>query len=508
MSEFNRKIKEAMLQHESPVDTNQLWMDLQRKKKKRRYFILLWFAGIATALTALYWCMGLCSNEKSSPLLEHQTYKDSIAEICMDTLSDLQWSNQTFEPLQIKTLAKLNHSENAAQLIPESGNILIKTNLKNSAITLQKDKLEADTFGNISQSNAFKQPKKAIVYHSQNDRFVADHQTNLHDTVTKINSEAVISNAGQTISTNSRSDKENIRTEFDKITMKSSSNVTESIDKLTDSLKHSDEKIKFDESSGDSTSRIKSNLALDRNVDIIKDPTVTSGKEGHKNWQLNFSIGVQQINRRTVLTDDTNRIQSILPKVAFQMQCDAERSLWHGLAWNVSLRYEHLVCSQVDEIYNKEVVNKPNGWTYEYVDINGITTKKMADQKFVRISTLVSKTYQRIRLLDFSVGLNYKRSIKQWEGLVQYQLAYNVVCSGSGIFYQQNVNAIKFSDILKRNVGFSSQYTLGLRYNLNTKSAVGLSFNHLDYHESFNRNDLVKDYFSLNGVQLSYCIKL
>ena len=459
MKRFDLKYNERMKNHSSPVDTEQLWKDIQ-KKKRNRLGIIFWWAGFSLLLTTAglyYFLSPLCKSDKNSNALQQSQM------VIAESKSDQDKSkNPSINP---DTDAKIK-SKHAA----------LEPNF-NSEIA-NEEKLESSR--NLKTRNQIKSNPTDI------------QPTGFHETSDHTKS------ANTYFKTNSVNSVQSLEAEQAdlEVIKETNSNVEarlEFVQALPVLLKQLNR---------------HSILLLDQLKTIPNPPTKLKPQTIDKPWFLQMSIGQSLVDRSFNANSDSFPTRNTKVLYAFKSEFNLSKALGKQFEIFTGIQYTHIFSQNKVSYRSSEELVKPKGQIIERISLDGISSFTEEDIHLNRVTTIRNTSYQRMYLLDWKLGVNYTRPFNSWAIFTNASVACNVFTKAKGNYLTTENNFTQIQNEIKHQLGFSISGGIGLSYLLKNRSSISFSINYCNYLNSFNLNPRIQEHYKLLGGQLSYKFRL
>lgn len=459
MKRFDLKYKERMKNHSSPVDTEQLWKDIQNKKRNKRGFIF-WWAGIGLLIitAGLYYFLNpTFKNDRNSEGLLHT--QPVIADRKSDSdkskmLSIKDDKDALFQSKQASVAPNFD-SENANKEKQKSSRKLKPRNqIKSNPIEIQPTGFH-ETSDQTKSVNTYFKPnsvKESQSLEAQQVDPEAMKETNLYE-----------------------------EQRFD---------LVQALPILLTQLsQHS--KWMVDE------------------LNMI--PTLTTKlkpKSIEKPWFLQMGIGQALVDRSFNANSDSFPTRNTKVLYALKSEINLSKALSKQVEIFTGIRYTHILSQNKGSFRSSEELVKPKGQIIEHISLEGISSFSEEDIHLRRVTTIYNTSYQRMYLMDWSLGVNYSKPINSWAIFVNAATACNVFSKASGHYLTKENGYTNIQNEIKTHLGFSISGGVGLSYLLKNRSAISLGMNYCSYFNSFNRNQGIQEQYNLLGGQLSYKFRL
>lgn len=459
MKRFDLKYKERMKNHSSPIDTEQLWKDIHKKKRTKRGFIF-WWTGLGLLLTSagLYFFLNPAfKSDKNSKAL--QNTQMVIAE----------------------HKAGKNKSINSP-LNPDKD---VKIESKQAA---RDPNLDSETANKEKQKSSRKlKPRNQIIFIPREVQPTGFHETSDHTKSANSNFKTSSVNALKSLEAQ----------QADPKAMKETNLYEEQRFELVQALP-----VLLTQLSQHPKRMVDE-------LNMIPTPTTKLKPQSiEKHWFLQMGFGQSLVDRRFNANSDSFPTRNTKVLYALKSEINLSRALSKQVEIFTGIRYSHILSQNKGSFRSSEELFKPKGQIIERISLEGISSFTEEDIHLNRVTTIHNTSYQRMYLMDWSLGVNYSKPINSWAIFVNAATACNVFSKASGNYLTKENGYTDIQNEIKTHLGFSISGGVGLSYLLRNRSAISLGMNYCSYFNSFNRNLRIHEHYKLIGGQLSYKFKL
>ena len=471
---FKNKVKDDLSAHRSEVEVDALWSAIEpqvdainhAKRKKRRGFIWLLFAGVLLAGgTAGYFFLGN-TNDIENVIVENH-FKEKNDEINNKNLAEEKPKEKITETSTIENKT----TEINEQLIVSENKTVRQSNLtdkgsgaeriKNKTGIIAENKLNKNNEG----INDFE--KKEIVL--TNDFINA---------ISENDAETFLKNKPKKI---------NQRTKVFSVPYLPAKKL-----ELPDVLPPS---IKVSESKG------AANVLAEENTEPGGLP-----EKPLKQKKIQFSVGLnggisyadRNLGGRATDSIGLLGLREIYEKQLETSHLGVQFAVEHksGLSFTTGLQYTRMV-----ELYERnevvEVVDSIFGVAYYAVLPNNDTTAVMGVVPHTTISTLEKRYYNKYRMLDIPLLVGYRRVMNDWSLGAQAGVFANISINTEGRVLKNEIGEEELKEIIKSNIGLSYYAGFSVGYLLNENIEISVSPYGRYFSKSFTKDDygLSQKYF-------------
>lgn len=460
MKLFDLKYKERMKKHSSPVDTEQLWKDIQKRKRTKRGFIFWWTGmGLLLAMAGLYYFLNP-ANKADKIYEESQPTQTAVAERNRESNNKANLPN--------------NPDKNEKLLLKQSTNLQLHT--KENAIEL-KQKFPPS----IKQRNQIKSNPKENM--EANDFVSAVHN--------KSSITGILKNSVDTL--------QNLDSKIE---------LAETIREIHTNLVVGQELVQ-------SLPVLMKGLSmhsplLDVKLTMLPNPENKLQPQAiEKPWFLQIGFGQDLVNRSFNVNSDSVSIRNTKVLYALKSEISLSKALSKQFELFSGIRYTHIVSQNRGSFRSSEELVIPKGLLVEHISLAGTSSFSEEDKYVRRVTTTRNTSYQRMYLLDWNLGVNYTRPFStKWEIFANAATACNLFSKANGHYLTKENRNTEIQNEIKSQLGFSVSGGVGVSYLLTNRNAISLSVNCTNYFNSFNRNNAIQETYNLVGAQLSYKFKL
>ncbi|MBK7357944.1 MAG: hypothetical protein IPI45_12620 [Saprospiraceae bacterium] len=460
MKLFDLKYKERMKNHSSPVDTEQLWKDIQKRKRTKRGFIFWWTGmGLLLAMAGLYYFLNP-ANKADKIFKESQPTQTVVAE------RNRESNNKANLPI--------NPDKNEKLLLKQSTNLILHPKENMTELTQKFSPPIKQLNQNKSRSietMGVKDFESTVNYKSSNTGIL------------KNSGDLSQANNSQIAKTETEI---GIQSKFE-----TSQELVHSLPVLmTDLNFHSP--------------------LLVLKLSVIPNPKVNLRPQAiTKPWYLQIGFGQDLVNRNFNTNSDSASIRNTKVLYALKSEISLSKTLSKQFELFSGIRYTHIVSQNRGSFRSLEELVIPNGQIIEHISLAGTSSFSEEDKYVRRVTTTRQTSYQRMYLLDWNLGVNYTRPFStKWAIFANAAIACNLFSRASGHYLTKENRNTEIQNEIKSQLGFSVSGGVGVSYLLTNRNAISLSVNCSNYFNSFNRNSDIQEKYNLVGAQLSYKFKL
>lgn len=501
MRQSDQHIREKILQHQSRVDADQLWMHIQERNKKKKRFFFFWLLAGMMSAGMIGWIMLSDYHRKQVSF-----GSDGIESLAKDKISMADEDCPKVQPLQLQSSD-----------LPE-----MRTNVshRNSDIKAKNARLDAyhqkisqkdiqnneDPSRNFNPSTLIGIQKKEVFKNKKTQRqpihsipaFSAQNFPDnndasmavLHKSENKtIFDDIICSEYGNQITDIQSNSKSQSQAETISLAKNELKEKTKSETELIPDVKSKD------------TLSNEAKLAL-----VVADEQHQRPSRHAGTKKIEFYSSLMNVSRDCRIAGDSisRNYASIVPKYAGQLGLNVIRPWRYGLGIELGLRYTYvLLQSDYDRYeYRNDII--ANGHRYDYVFLNGLTEKRFEDLFYRRVTHIADIHYQRIHQMDLRGGINMSRTMGRFQLKAAAGISANLITLTSGTFVETDGSSVDFSSQIKRNTGFALDATVQLAYVWKNGQSLGLGWGGVQYLNNFSRNALVQEHYILSGLQLTY----
>ncbi|MEI2696416.1 MAG: acyloxyacyl hydrolase [Saprospiraceae bacterium] len=459
MKLFDLKYKERMKKHSSPVDTEQLWKDIQKKKRTKRGFIFWWTGiGLLIITAGLYYFLNpTFKNGRNSEGLLHT----------QPVIADRKSDSDSNKMLSIK---------NDKDALFQSKQASVDPNFYRENANEQKHK-SSRKLKPLNQIKSNTMEIQPTVFHESSDLTESANTYFKPNSVNELQSLEPEKADPQAMNGVNLYGNEHL----------------EEVLALPVLLKQL---------------IIHSKLLVDH-LNTIPNPAVRLKPQTmEKPWFLQMGFGQSLVDRRFNANSDSFPTRNTKVLYAFNSEINLSRALSKQFEIFTGIRYTHILSQNKGSFRSSEELVKPKGQIIEHISLEGISSFSEEDIHLRRVTTIYNTSYQRMYLMDWSLGVNYSKPINSWAIFVNAATACNVFSKASGNYLTKENGYTDIQKEIKTHLGFSISGGVGLSYLLKNRSAISFSINYCNYLNSFNRNPRIQEHYKLIGGQLSYKFKL